>query len=114
MNFKSRAIAALEELKGDTTGIIAATIEDRQRVIGDIPEDAGWIPVTERLPENDSNKPYAERIMHNIVVNDFVSAAVYGSKVGESVYDWWVDRRGYVVEGVTHWHPAPLPPKEDS
>lgn len=51
MNFKLRAIAALEDLKGDCTGIIAATIEDCQRVIGDIPEDGGWIPVMERLPE---------------------------------------------------------------
>lgn len=40
MSFKEKAIAALEELKGDSTGIIAATIEDCQRVIGEITEDA--------------------------------------------------------------------------
>lgn len=51
MSFKEKALAALEELKGDTTGIIAATIEDCEKVIRDIPEDDGWIPVTERLPE---------------------------------------------------------------
>ena len=73
-----------------------------------------WIPVSERLPENDSHKLYAERITYNVVVYGNVSAAVYGSKVGENVYDWWVDRRGYVVEGVTHWQPAPLPPVEDA
>lgn len=51
MTFKEKVNAALEELKGDTTGIIAATIEDCQKVIRDIPEDDGWIPVAERLPE---------------------------------------------------------------
>lgn len=71
-----------------------------------------WIPVSERLPENDSHKLYAERTVYNVVVYGNVSAAVYGSKVGGNVYDWWVDRRGYVVEGVTHWQPAPLPPVE--
>ena len=36
---KAKAIAALEELKGDSTGVIAATIEDCQKVIGDLLED---------------------------------------------------------------------------
>lgn len=38
MSFKEKALAALEELKGDTTGIIAATIEDCQRVIRELVE----------------------------------------------------------------------------
>ena len=36
---KIKAIAALEELKGDSTGIIAATIEDCQKVIGEMVEE---------------------------------------------------------------------------
>lgn len=35
---KNAAISALEELKGDCTGIVAATIEDCQRVIGELPD----------------------------------------------------------------------------
>lgn len=51
MTLKMKAIAALEELKGDCTGIIAATIEDCEQVIRETPEDNDWIPVAERLPE---------------------------------------------------------------
>lgn len=36
---KNVVITALEDLKGNCTGIIAATIEDCQRVIGDLAED---------------------------------------------------------------------------
>lgn len=36
---KERYISALEELKGDSTGIIAATIEDCKRVIRELPEE---------------------------------------------------------------------------
>lgn len=48
---KQIAIAALERLKDGTSGIVAATISDCQRVIGDLPDATGWIPVTERLPK---------------------------------------------------------------
>ena len=48
---KEKVIAALEEYKGDSTGLIAATIEDCQRVVREMGEDDGWISVTERLPE---------------------------------------------------------------
>ena len=44
---KEEAIAALEELKGDCTGVIAATIEDCQRVIGEMPEDDRLVPAAE-------------------------------------------------------------------
>lgn len=47
---KETVIAALEEYKGDCTGVIAATIEDCQRVVAEMAVDDGWIPVTERLP----------------------------------------------------------------
>lgn len=36
---KRIVIAALEELKGDCVGLIAATIEDCQKVVADLPED---------------------------------------------------------------------------
>lgn len=35
---KKQVIDALEELKGDSTGLIAATIEDCQKVVMELPE----------------------------------------------------------------------------
>lgn len=37
---KEAVIAALEEYKGDSTGVIAATIEDCQRVVREMTEEA--------------------------------------------------------------------------
>lgn len=109
MTFKEKAISALEELKGDSTGIIAATIEDCQRVIGDIPEDSGWVPVTERLPEE-----------HQCVVAVCKNGKIfvgYHWRYGPEVYWCIVTARNStkrITQIVTHWMPLHEPPKEDA
>ena len=59
---------------------------------------SGWIPVTERLPENDTAA---------IVATDsgMVFPCLYA-------YDGWDLWEMYTVN-VTHWMPLPEPPKED-
>ncbi len=104
MSFKEKALAALIELKGDTTGIIAATIEDCEKVIRDIPEDDGWIPVTE---------PPKERDCYIVTVRHWVD----GNPVSREAYwngaDWLsCDKRHELTPRVTHWMPLPEPPKE--
>ncbi|MBQ3503160.1 MAG: hypothetical protein IJA75_00475 [Oscillospiraceae bacterium] len=48
---KDAVIAALEELKGDGTGLVAMTVEDCIAVVNGLPVSDGWIAVTERLPD---------------------------------------------------------------
>ena len=72
-----------------------------------------WIPVTERLPENDYGKHWKERARYNVIVNGIVATATFGFRNR----DWWVDHRGYVFDKehyneVTHWRPAPEALKE--
>ena len=47
---KDAVIAALEELKGDGTGLVAMTVEDCIAVVNGLPVGDGWVSVTERLP----------------------------------------------------------------
>ena len=103
MSFKEKALAALEELKGDTTGIIAATIEDCEKVIRDIPEKDGWIPVTERLPAN------------FVSVLGYMPAAAPFPPVREcyTVGDAFYFPALTDTQMVTHWMPLPEPPKEN-
>lgn len=99
---KTKEIAALEELKGDCTGIIAATIEDCQKVIGDMAEENGWISVTERLPENfvsvlgymPESMPFPPVRECYMVGDAFFFPALQDTRL------------------VTHWMPLPEPPKE--
>lgn len=51
MSFKEKALAALAGFRHDSLGIVAATIEDCEQMIREIPEGDGWIPVMDRLPE---------------------------------------------------------------
>ena len=105
---KTKAIAALEELKGDSTGVIAATIEDCQKVIGEM-EDDGWIPVTERLPEHDNNVlVIVTDRFSNIKLEHAYLLANYEHDCG------WILEMFPEIEnpGVTHWMPLPDLPKE--
>ena len=98
---KTKAIAALEELKGDSTGVIAATIEDCQKVIGEM-EDDGWIPVSEKRPD------FAQYLC---VVLRPISG---GSYVRELRVLWcdYDNKWGCEDLIVTHWMPLPDMPKE--
>lgn len=62
-----------------------------------------WIPVTERLPEEDG----CEYLVVVNGINRFVSIAVYEEEGWFiEVYPDWKDPI------VTHWMPLPEPPKE--
>lgn len=75
-----------------------------------------WIPVSERLPENDYGKHWKDR-KHYLVrfaPSGLMCVAHYGFKE----YDWWIDEHDCVLSAtnfkeVTHWMPLPEPPKED-
>ena len=72
-----------------------------------------WIPVTERLPKNDYEKPWWERQQYLVCLqNGGMRVAVYGYKE----CDWWIDKHNCVLDerfctGVTHWMQLPQPPK---
>lgn len=72
-----------------------------------------WIPVTERLPENDYGKHWKERKYYIVrLQGDRIRVARYGYKE----YEWWVDSHDCVLSKdhyteVTHWMEAPQPPK---
>lgn len=68
-----------------------------------------WIPVTERLPENDQDvlvmvhwRDYPENMM------------CYGRKYKTRWY-LWNGELGELIKGfdITHWMPLPQPPKEE-
>ena len=69
-----------------------------------------WIPVTERLPEEDCCE-------YLVVVNGIYRFVSYERAVEIAVYD---EEEGWVLEAypnwqdpiVTHWMPLPEPPKE--
>lgn len=111
---KTKAIAALEELKGDCTGIIAATIEDCQKVIGEMAEENGWIPVTERLPDLipcDAGTAYSEAVNVLTTGRKVITAIWDGTEfIGDAAF-WDAEN-----EEITHWAPVllplPEPPKE--
>lgn len=74
-----------------------------------------WIPVTERLPDNDYRKHWKERHYYLVrLQHGQMRVARYGYKK----YDWWVDSHDCVLSKdhhteVTHWMPLPQPPKGD-
>ena len=74
-----------------------------------------WIPVTERLPENDYGKHWKDRKYYLVLYqpSGLMCVAHYGYKQ----YDWWIDSNDCVLDKeryreVTHWMPLPQPPKE--
>ena len=73
-----------------------------------------WIPVSERLPENDYGKHWKERKYYLVCLkNGQMLVARYGYKE----YGWWIDSHDCVIErnlamSVTHWMPLPQPPEE--
>lgn len=80
----------------------------------------GWIPVTERLPEesgqyivccDDSGCPDGEGIWYRtgVVVCAQADVGLYGG----ICWEWYDGHNLYDLEGVvTHWMPMPEPPKE--
>ena len=72
-----------------------------------------WIPVSDRLPENDYRKHWKER--HYYLVR-LQYGQMRTARYGYKKYDWWVDSHDCVLSKehhteVTHWMPLPEPPK---
>ena len=73
-----------------------------------------WIPVSERLPENDYGKHWRDRKYYLVRVNP--SELMYVAHYGYKEHDWWIDEHDCVLSAtsfkeVTHWMPLPEPPK---
>lgn len=115
---KNKLIELLEKEKGYTLPIWIAT--QSIEIIADSLIDNGvtiqrWIPVGERLPENDYEKPWKER-KHYLVCSFWgrMTVATFGYKE----YLWWIDSHDCVLSEkniglITHWMPLPEPPKEN-
>lgn len=78
-----------------------------------------WIPVTERLPEEDGDYLVFKRFAGN-AWSDVVSFAKDGRQVNEctfvekwqNVWYYYDSEWGYIrTNAVTHWMPLPQPPK---
>ena len=76
-----------------------------------------WIPVTERLPENDYGKHWKER--KHYLVSLAPSGLMCVARYGYKEYGWWIDGHDCVLSAtnfkeVTHWmeiNNLPQPPK---
>lgn len=116
-----RAITDWEH--GDVSEIIADhLLSNGVTVQGDkdINVPSKWIPVTERLPDKDSDYLVFKRFAGNAWC-DVVSFAKDGRKVGEcafgekwqNVWYYYDSEWGYIrTDAVTHWMPLSQPPKE--
>lgn len=103
---KKTVIDTLERLKGGTKGVVAETISDCQRVISAMDDDSGWIPVTERMPQED---------VRVITLDKHGNVGIRALKrfVGEKNH---LFRPDGLAPGkyITHWMPLPEIPKEDN
>ena len=97
-----KAADAIEELQQQVEhyhGCMNDWFETAQEYKAAVPK---WIPVTERLPEDD---------IVCILTNGISDAIGYRGKV----FGWHLIWTDYVVESeVTHWMPLPEPPMEET
>ena len=79
-----------------------------------------WIPVSERLPEEDGYYLVAKKIFNNSIFQDVLSFAKDGRKVDKydfhrgwkNVWYCYDSEWGHLtIDNVTHWMPLPEPPK---
>ncbi len=107
MSFKNKAIAALEAYRGNSKGLYASTVAGCIKVIRELPEDDGWIPVTERLPDADK---YILLAFENA---SFVDIGRYEEDEQGGAFYQGDYEKNYVTYGlfVKAWMPLPEPPK---
>lgn len=54
----------------------------------------GWIPVGERLPENDYGKHWKDRKQYLVMMSNGMYTVC---RFGYKEYDWWIDRNDSVI-----------------
>ena len=84
-------------------------LDEVERFIREFPQVSGWIPVTERLPDNGYGVLVTVNGKHNdIIFIDALEIAEYDGDFGWIVegYPQWTD------PDVTAWQPLPEPYKE--
>ena len=94
------AADAIERLADENTQLVTTANELSKmydKLVDEMPD--GWIPVTERLPE--------EIRMPVLVVDGRDVIEGYVNAIGE-----WMDFHGNRLKMVSHWMPLPEPPKE--
>lgn len=137
---KRKVLAELDELARGTSGVVRGTIEDCRCAVGEMPEEDVWIPVVERLPENETDVliAYTRKGIRGYSYSGVCTAFHTDGHTSteNSSYNWEIDMYynegvdAYIVpEGwwetvdfgeefsavdavVTHWMPLPEPPKE--
>lgn len=85
-------------------------------------ENKRWIPVTERLPDEDG-----KFLVHRIIFGGVSTMSVVGfARNGKKVHEYdlrkkknvWYEYDSevgyYAIDTVTHWMPLPEPPKEEN
>lgn len=74
-----------------------------------------WIPVTERLPEDDLVKDSKVKLIKVLVFyKNSMGVPVVRTQIRQKGYRYHRDEWGWVkFEPITHWMPLPEPPKED-
>ena len=107
MGFKETALAKLreqsKEFRDENLQIwnwVARGIENSIETIESIPEYSGWIPVSERLPEEWK----MVLISYGLEKPTVDSAQMWDSRFLQPWYD------PYYFKDVTHWQPLPKPP----
>lgn len=101
---KTDVIEVLERLKAGTKGVVAATISDCQKVIGDMEND-GWIPVSERKPKKVVDERGKMIFFLGFTQEYGVRVVSYMPPV--DVWNWLS-----LPVDVTYWMPLPVPPEE--
>ena len=101
---------------GDVVPVLANQVASSSKYLA----SSEWIPVTERLPEEDGYYLVAKKIFNNSILQKVLSFAKDGRKVDKydfhrewkNVWHYYDSEWGYItVDSVTHWMPLPEPPK---
>ena len=112
MDKLEKVIKAIDEWINDQnaldTKIDACLVADALELL----KERRWIPVTERLPREMTNK-----VLVYLQHEDYVGYIGYGHYEKFQGEEMWYDlehgeqfaKRGYIV---THWMPSPQPPKD--
>ena len=100
----------------DAVAAMAELWEMREKILFDITDAftrARWIPVSERLPEHDSNVLVAAKRDGEYVVKEMLFVD-WSDPPDPPRPEWSDDWGGEEFENVTHWMPLPPPPKDEA